>query len=268
MTTLRGSPAPQHYLPAMYWEERARRFAADRDGLAAVCSYGMPELYNRVIHCTQYLALSRWLRLPPGGSALDVGCGVGRWSRLLAARGALVTGVDLSPTMILQAERRAAAAGLRTRCRFLVQDLAQLDTGRRHDLVLSVTVLQHILDLAALRRALQRMALHLAPDGRMVLLEAAPARIEERCNSSVFHARHRDVYLRLFEECGLRLQALTGVDPAPFRTWLLPRLPRLSSRQARAAIAAAAALSAPIDVLCGRWASRRSWHAVFILGRN
>jgi 2-polyprenyl-3-methyl-5-hydroxy-6-metoxy-1,4-benzoquinol methylase len=263
--SLRGSPAPLHYFPDQYWEARARRFASEGKGLGAVCSYGMPELYNQVIHCTQYLALSRWLRPRPGSSALDVGCGVGRWTRLLAARGALVTGVDLSPTMVAQAERRAVAAGLGERCRFLVQDLARLDTGQRHDLVLSVTVLQHILDPQALRSALERMVAHLGPGGRLVLLEAAPTRIEERCNSSVFHARHRNVYLRLFEQCGLRLRGLTGVDPSPFRTWLLPRLPRLSPRGALAAAAAAAALSAPIDALCGRWAVRLSWHALFIL---
>ena len=32
-----------------YWEERARRFAADGAGLAAVCSFGMPLFYNRAI---------------------------------------------------------------------------------------------------------------------------------------------------------------------------------------------------------------------------
>jgi 2-polyprenyl-3-methyl-5-hydroxy-6-metoxy-1,4-benzoquinol methylase len=270
MTALRDDPAPRLYQPDRYWEERARQFATEGTGLAAVCSYGMPDLYNRVIHSAQFLALSRWLRPSPGAHALDVGCGVGRWSHLLAARGARVTGVDLSPTMIAQAERRAAAAGLQDRCRFMVQDLRRLDTGQRHDLVLSVTVLQHILDPVALRDALERMVLHLAPGGRLVLLEAAPSRVDRRCNSQVFHARHRSVYLRLFQECGTRLLTMTGVDPAPFRTWLLPRLPRLSRLSpalARAAIAAAAALSAPVDLLSGRMAVRQSWHVLFVLER-
>ena len=33
----------------LYWEQRACRFASQGDGLAAVCSYGMPAFYNRVI---------------------------------------------------------------------------------------------------------------------------------------------------------------------------------------------------------------------------
>ena len=110
--TVRGIPAPQLYRPDAYWEDRARRFAGDGEGLAAVCAYGMPEFYNRAIHLEQRLALEPWLNVAAGTRVLDVGCGVGRWSRLLAARGAEVLGVDLSPTMIAQARRRAAADGV------------------------------------------------------------------------------------------------------------------------------------------------------------
>src|ERR1700736_6426623 len=151
--TVRGIPAPQLYQPSTYWEDRAQRFAGEGAGLAAVCAYGMPEFYNRAIQLEQRLALRRWLDVKPGTRVLDVGCGVGRWSRLLAARGAQVTGVDLSPTMIDEARRRAAHAGLAGRCRFLVQDSAALDAGAPFDLVLGVTVLQHILDPQALRAA-------------------------------------------------------------------------------------------------------------------
>ena len=61
----------------------------------------------------------------------------------------------------------------------------------------------------------------------MILLEAAPTSVVERCDSTVFRARQRDVYLELFRECDLELRALTGVDPAPFRTRLLPYLRKL-----------------------------------------
>jgi len=64
---------------------------------------------------------------------------------------------------------------------------------------------------------------------------------------------------------GLRVQAITGVDPAPFKTWLWPHLPQLAAPVRTAALALATALSVPIDVLLGRSAVKRSWHAVFIL---
>jgi 2-polyprenyl-3-methyl-5-hydroxy-6-metoxy-1,4-benzoquinol methylase len=258
---------PSAYEPKTYWDDRARRFAGDGEGLAAVCSYGMPAFYNGLTHVAQRLALAKWLRVPPGTRVLDVGCGVGRWSRLLASRGAVVTGVDLSGAMIAEAERRAAEAGVADRCRFLVQDAAGLHVGGDFDLVLAVTVLQHILDPAALYTAVERMVEHLAPGGRMVLLEAAPVGVSPHCDSTVFTARTRAAYLRLFRAHGLTLRALRGVDPAPFKPWLLPRLKFLPKPLATAALAAATALSAPVDLPFGRIARRRSWHAVFVLER-
>lgn len=253
--------------PHTYWEQRARRFARQGDGLAAVCSYGMPAFYNRLIDGCQRLALGRWLRVRPGTRVLDVGCGVGRWSCRLARRGASVTGVDLSPTMIAQAQARAAAQGVAARCRFAAQDLAALEVEGQFDLILGVTVLQHVLEPAALRAAVQGLCSHLAEDGTLILLEAAPERPVASCDSPVFQARPRETYLRLFEACGLTVQAVTGVDPAPFKSWLLPRLPRIPPSLRTPALAAATLLSLPIDVPFGRLAVRQSWHAVFILKR-
>jgi SAM-dependent methyltransferase len=263
--SVRGTPAPQLYHPSVYWEDRAQRFAGEGDGLAAVCAYGMPEFYNRAIHLEQRLALEPWLKVKPGTRVLDVGCGVGRWSRMLAARGAVVTGVDLSPTMVAQAQQRAAAEGVADRCRFRVQDLSRLDVGERFDVVLGVTVLQHILDPGALRAAVLAMTGHLLPGGRMIILEAAPTAVVNRCDSTVFRARQRDIYLDLFRSCELELLALTGVDPAPFRTQLLPYVRRLPRKLSLGLLALATGLSLPIDALFGRRAVKRSWHAVFVL---
>jgi SAM-dependent methyltransferase len=251
--------------PGVYWEARARRFASVGEGLAAVCSYGMPEFYNRAIHLNQRIALAPWLKVLPGTRVLDVGCGVGRWSRILAGRGAQVTGIDISPTMVDQARRRAAAAGLQDRCRFLVADSSELHLPERFDFILGVTVLQHILDPGRLLDAVRSLAAHARPAGRIVLLEAAPVCDTQRCDSAVFKARHRDTYLQLFDDCGLRLSTLTGVDPAPFRWQLLPHLRGMPRFARVAAIAAATALSAPWDLLFGRASPGRSWHAVFVL---
>ena len=56
--------------------------------------------------------LVKALRLEPGARVLDLPCGFGRHSLELASRGYHVTGVDLSPEMIQEARKRAAAAGL------------------------------------------------------------------------------------------------------------------------------------------------------------
>jgi 2-polyprenyl-3-methyl-5-hydroxy-6-metoxy-1,4-benzoquinol methylase len=258
-------PAPQRYLPELYWEDRAQRFAGEGAGLAAVCAYGMPEFYNRAIDLEQRLALGAWLKVTANTRVLDVGCGVGRWSRLLAARGATVTGVDLSPTMIAQARHRAAAEGLASRCRFEVQNVSALTLDENFDLVLGVTVLQHILDPGALRAALLGMRARLAPGGRMILLEAAPARQVKRCDSTVFRARYRESYLQLFDDCDLDLTAQAGVDPAPFRYRLLPHLRSLPRALGLGLIALSTGFTLPINTLLGPLAVRSSWHVVFVL---
>jgi hypothetical protein len=102
----------------------------------------------------------------------------------------------------------------------------------------------------------------------MILLEAAPAASVDRCDSTVFTARHRDLYLNLFRECGLGVQAITGVDPAPFRTQLLPYVRRLRRGVSLGLLGLVTALSLPIDALFGRRAVARSWHAVFVLERS
>jgi SAM-dependent methyltransferase len=253
------------YVPDLYWEDRARRFAGEGAGLAAVCAYGMPEFYNRAIDLEQRLALAPWLRISPKTRVLDVGCGVGRWSRMLARRGATVTGVDISPTMIGEARRRALAEGVADHCHFDVSDISDLQVCGEFDLVLGVTVLQHILDPRALRAALIAMGSRVAEGGRIVLLEAAPSTPVNRCDTTIFRARPRSDYLQLFRDCDLELIASTGVDPAPFRARVLPHLRSLSKPLSLGMIALATALSLPVNWLLGRRCLGASWHAVFVL---
>ena len=254
-----------HSEPSRYWEGRAQRFAAQGQGLAAVCSFGMPEFYNRAIQLTQRLALRDWLDVSPRTTALDAGCGVGRWSRLLAHRGAKVTGVDLSPTMAEEARRRAEDEGVGRRCTFMVGDLQTFRTRQLHALVVGVTVLQHILDDEGLRQAVENLKSHLAPGGRMVLLEAAPTRRVRRCDSPIFKARDAETYLEAFRRAGLQVVEVTGVDPAPFKTWFLPYYRRLPRPLAVAGLFLVTALGVPFDALLGRALSRASWHKVFVL---
>jgi len=263
--SVRGIPAPASYVPGLYWEDRARRFAGEGAGLAAVCAYGMPEFYNRAIDLEQRLALAPWLKIPAGSRVLDVGCGVGRWSRLLAARGANVTGVDISSTMIEEARRRALREGVADRCRFHVSDISALDVQGEFDLVLGVTVLQHILDPRALRDALQKLSSRVDANGRIVLLEAAPMAPVSRCDTTVFKARPRQLYLDLFRDCDLEVAALTGVDPAPFRSRLLPHVRSLPKALSMGLIALTTVLSLPVNGLLGRRSPAVSWHAVFVL---
>jgi SAM-dependent methyltransferase len=71
------------------------------------------------------------LGLVPGQRILDVGCGPGRHSLALAARGFDVVGVDRAPTFVELARANAAAVGLDVR--FEVADVRELAYGADFD---------------------------------------------------------------------------------------------------------------------------------------
>jgi 2-polyprenyl-3-methyl-5-hydroxy-6-metoxy-1,4-benzoquinol methylase len=52
------------------------------------------------------------LAIPSGSRVLDVACGTGNLAIPLARGGAIVTGVDIAPNLLVQARERAAAEGL------------------------------------------------------------------------------------------------------------------------------------------------------------
>lgn len=52
------------------------------------------------------------LQLPTGSRLLDIGCGAGRHSVILAQQGYRLTGVDISAGMLAEAQKTASAAGV------------------------------------------------------------------------------------------------------------------------------------------------------------
>lgn len=79
------------------------------------------------------------------GQALDLGCGVGRKSILLAKNGFAVTGVDISPTAIKQARANAREDGVKVN--FVTHDATDLSFlgDEKFDLVLDWANLHGIL---------------------------------------------------------------------------------------------------------------------------
>jgi len=77
------------------------------------------------------------------GSAITLGCGVGRETIYLAERGFSVIGVDFSPTAIQKARRRAKAKGVEVE--FIVDDLTNLQhTSGSYDLVMDFGALNDL----------------------------------------------------------------------------------------------------------------------------
>ena len=106
--------------------------------------------------------------LPEKGlEVLDIGCGTGSLSLLLAELEHQVTGADLSPEMITLAESKAGEA--KAAITFHVMDAAFPEFGAgSFDVILS----RHLLwTLPKPREVLQRWANLLKPQGRLLLIE-------------------------------------------------------------------------------------------------
>ena len=100
-------------------------------------------------------------------TVLDLCCGTGSVSLILAGMDYQVSGIDISAGMIECAGSKAVGQGLRAD--FHVQDAAELRLGKRFDLVVSLfDSLNYILDAAALQNAFYRVYEHLQPGGLFI----------------------------------------------------------------------------------------------------
>lgn len=96
---------------------------------------------------------------------LDLACGTGNVSEILAGLGYAVVGVDLSESMIAEARRKAARKNLPIQ--YHVQDAAHLNLpGPPFDLCVSLfDSLNYVLNPADLAHACERVFAHLHPGG-------------------------------------------------------------------------------------------------------
>jgi SAM-dependent methyltransferase len=106
-------------------------------------------------------------QLPAGSHILDLGCGPGWTSLLLARAGYEVVGADISERMIEVARERADREGVAAE--FVVADMEELDLGRRDfDAVFLFDCLHHC---PGYERVLCRAHEHLRPGGVLLLFE-------------------------------------------------------------------------------------------------
>lgn len=143
-------PRPDHYSYSVYADPT---MAEAFDGMR----FGGP--IGRLVADSQERVIARFLAPVEGRTLLDVGTGTGRAALALAARGALVTGVDASAEMLEVAKRRAAAAALAVT--FVQGDAHGLEfADRAFDAVTCLRVLMHTPDwrrsLAELCRVARR----------------------------------------------------------------------------------------------------------------
>lgn len=113
-----------------------------------------------------------------GRSALDLACGHGYNTRLLARRGAQpVAGVDVSVEMVRLAEKYEAASPLGIE--YVVADVAALPELRRFDLATAVYLFNYAPSRAALRGMFGGIRRNLADHGRLLAVVPNPTPFPE-----------------------------------------------------------------------------------------
>lgn len=106
-------------------------------------------------------------QVPPGGSVLDLGCGVGRLANALAATGSSVTGVDAHPGMVAHLSPAVVAVHA---------DIVGLDLRRVFDVVvLASHLVNHPTSAPAFLSTCRR---HVAADGCVLVERFHPALLD------------------------------------------------------------------------------------------
>ena len=108
----------------------------------------------------------------PGMRVLDLGCGQGDLTLTLLGRGAVVTGLDLSPGMLDVARRRVELHAKPRSAQFVAQPVERTGLpSESFDVIVGRWILHHV-DLGPAASELARL---LAPGGRAVFLENSGA---------------------------------------------------------------------------------------------
>jgi SAM-dependent methyltransferase len=145
-----------------------------------------------------------------GRRALDVGCGTGALARQLAAEGARVVAIDVSPAAIHAAAHEAKESGESPLPEFAVADLlspSSLPAGPFE----VVTCVLSLHESAEPERALRAAAKLLHPRGRMVLAFEHPWRAAARPTPGPFASL--PALLGALRAAGLRL--VDAAEPEP-----------------------------------------------------
>jgi len=234
----------------------------------------------------QWKAVTRVLvsRRLEGLSALDIGCGFGRWTRWLAQHGAAAIGVDPTEGM-LEAARRASPETITYRS----MSATALDFPADHfDIVTCVTVIQH-LKPEEQNDAIAELARVLRPGGEAVVLDLK----DLGDKGKIVYPRAAPDWIRTYGAHGLRVERWEGQEFVPlirgFR-WLSERVGALFGlgsdqlegpslleqtrgrglfQVAYAGLWVLVQLSRPLEPLC-RWVLPPSWarHGCFVFRKG
>jgi malonyl-CoA O-methyltransferase len=157
--------------------------------------------------------VTRFLPDLKGKTVLDAGCGTGKFCALAEQQNAsLVTGLDLSPAMIAEAEKLCAKTF------FQCIDLSkESPEGTAYDVIICALVMGHI---ESLTPALSNLLLTLRKGGQLILTDFHPfltmlqskRTFNDNTTGKVFEIRHHlhlfESYFKIFQQHGVIVEQL------------------------------------------------------------
>lgn len=204
------------YDPEIFWNERCKKFGHTGWADSLLYRYDQPLRLRAIERILSRIAIS----LNEETRVLDIGCGAGDLIQVLAAKGARVTGIDISTEVVK-----------RTKMRFKGNERVQIVTGKveeldfpseSFDLVTSITVLQHVTEIESFLSAVQNVIKVVKKGGHMLLLELSHYERPEEEPAGYIAIRTPQEWVSIFKRAGCPL-----VNEFAYPQWGMMLLERL-----------------------------------------
>jgi len=174
-------------------------------------SFGFPVGAGHYRFQAEFEVVRRLLRdVDPGGTVLDLGCGVGYWAETFARRFSRVVAVEGSGALYQALEERCAPY---PNIRPLHGNVLSFEPEGHYRVVFLGGLLMY-LDEQAVIALLQRLAAHLEPGG-IILCRESTVRGKTERRGGDYPVVYRSVqdYQRIFKQCGLTARQTERNEP-------------------------------------------------------
>lgn len=188
------APSQQHRRARSYWQGCSDTFLANAEYYDQ-CEF---ELRERILP-----------KIGKVDRVLDLGCGNGRFTLVLAKTAATVEAFDISPVLIAEALAAAEQAGVKT-IRFQVSDIAHMRWPKSHyDVVSCMGVLSTLIDEWAFTKVVRNIRNSVRAGGFVILRESLSSLPDGQLTESDTYAiryRNEDMYRKTMADVGMTLQ--------------------------------------------------------------
>lgn len=152
-----------------------------------------------------------------GRDVLEIGCGIGTYTGMIAAGGARVMAIEIDGASAAAARRRFAG---RPEIEIFAGDAREAPQRRAHDTVVALDVIEHVEDDAGLVR---HLAAQLATGGRMIVKVPAHGWLFGSLDRAIGHHRRysRGSITALLSDAGLSVERVTAFNLVGIAGWWL-----------------------------------------------